>query len=247
MHPLRLSIVTYNLWNTQRWPQRAEALNKFLDLFTPDILCIQELREETQSFIDKIMPMHQRVDDEFPSWNCEGNIYWNSNLLEELEHGAEDIGMLEKHRRLFWVRLKLMGGSKSIFVSTAHYTYQGHEKEMETGISPRLGQTRRTMEELQRLVKDNEPALFLGDLNDPVIPARLMGEAGYESCFKALNMISPPTYPCNPTAKYLNMNQAIDWIIANSHARPLSATVPHFFYGDFAPSDHWPVLAVYEI
>lgn len=110
MHPLRLSIVTYNLWNTQRWPQRAEALNKFLDLFTPDILCIQELREETQSFIDKIMPMHQRVDDEFPSWNCEGNIYWNSNLLEELEHGAEDIGMLEKHRRLFWVRLKLMGG-----------------------------------------------------------------------------------------------------------------------------------------
>lgn len=42
---------------------------------------------------------------------------------------------------------------------------------------------------------------------------RLMGEAGDESCFKALNMISPSTYPCDSTAKYLNMNQAIAWFI----------------------------------
>lgn len=247
MHPFRLSIVTYNLWNTERWPQRAQALNQFLELFNPDILCIQELREETQSFIDKVLPKHQRVHDEFTGWTCEGNIYWNSELLEEVEHGAEDIGMLEAHRRLFWVRLKTIGLDKTIFVSTAHYTYQGHEKEMKTGISPRLGQTRRTMEELQRLVKSNEPAFFMGDLNDPVIPGRLMGEVGFENCFKTLNMLSPPTYPCNPTAKYLNMNQAIDWLMANAYARPLSASVPHFFFDDFAPSDHWPVSAIYEL
>ena len=247
MHPLRLSIVTYNLWNTERWPERSQALNRFLDLFTPDILCIQELRDETRSFIDKVLPQHQRVDDDFPGWTCEGNIYWKSELLNEVEHGAEDIGMLEEHRRMFWVRLNLNGGDKTVFISTAHYTYQGHEKEMETGISPRLGQTRRTMEELQRLVKDNEPAFFMGDLNDPVIPARLMGDVGFESCFKAMNMLSPPTYPCNPTAKYLNMNQTIDWIMANAYARPISAQVPQFFLDDFAPSDHWPVLAIYEL
>lgn len=65
MHLLRLSIVPYNLWNTECWPQATEALNKSLDLFTPDILCIQELRKKIQSFIDKIMPMYQCVDDKF--------------------------------------------------------------------------------------------------------------------------------------------------------------------------------------
>ena len=107
MFPVRLSMVTYNLWNTERWPLRKQALRQFVDLFRPDISCLQELRAETQSFLDNAMPQHNRVHDDFPGWTCEGNIYWNSHLLEEEEHGAEDIGIIEEYRRLFWVRLKL--------------------------------------------------------------------------------------------------------------------------------------------
>jgi exonuclease III len=251
MFPARLSIVTYNLWGTARWPQREPALRQFVERFLPDVLCIQELAEQTQSFLDRALPRHSRVHDALPGWTCEGNIYWNADLLEELEHGAEDIGIIEEHRRLFWARLKLQEQDRSMFVSTAHFTWQGHDKERATGLSPRPEYTRRVIEALGHLVKEDEPAFFMGDLNDPLLAIRLLHEAGYSSCFAALGIQSPPTWQCYPTAHVSAgapvVNQTIDWIVANPHARPISAQVPQCFHGDIAPSDHWPVLAVYEL
>ena len=251
MFPIRLSIVTYNLWNTKRWPLREPALRQFLDLYYPDILCVQELCTETQSFLDAALPRHERVHDNLPGWTCESNIYWNSDLVEGLAHGAEDVGMLEEHRRLFWARLKLRKQNRTVFVSTAHFTYQGHPRERESGQSPRIAQTQRTVDALGRLVREDEPAFFMGDLNDPVHPMRILHEAGYPSCFAALAILSPPTWPCIPTKNSepggMITNQTIDWLVANEHARPIAAQVPHCFCGDIAPSDHWPVLAIYQI
>lgn len=251
MFPTRLSLATYNLWNDTRWSQRKPALKRFLELFQPDILCLQELRAVTQSFLDETLPQHQRVHDELPGWTCEGNIYWHSDLLEEVEHGAEDIGILEEDRRLFWARLNLKGQDRTIFVGTAHFTYQGHPHERETGESPRVRQSQRTVEVLQKLVKEDEPAFFMGDLNDPLHPSLILHDAGYISCFATLGIPCPSTFPCLPTKNVspgtIVMNQTIDWIVANQHARPLAAQVPHCYYDDVAPSDHWPVLAIYEI
>ena len=251
MVPVRLSVVTYNLWNTIRWPQRAPALRQFIDLFRPDVLCLQELQAETRAFLDEAMPQHHRVHNALPGWTCESNIYWQSAFLEAVDYGAEDVGILEADRRLFWVRLRVMDRDRTIVVSTAHFTYQNHPDERATGRSPRLEQTRQTIAALQRLSRVNEPVVFMGDLNDPVHPIRLLGEAGYQSCFAALGMLCPPTYPCYPTANVpagINvMNQTIDWIVSNQHARAVAAQVPYCYQGDLAPSDHWPVQAIYEI
>jgi hypothetical protein len=43
------------------------------------------------------------------------------------------------------------------------------------------------------------------------------------------------------------VNETIDWIVANKEARPVAACEPRFYLKDFAPSDHWPVQAVYEM
>ena len=251
MHPVRLSIVTYNIWNTMRWDVREPALRQFAELFNPDILCLQELRAETQACLDEAMPGHTRVHDGFEGGTSEGTIYWNRTYFSEVEHGIEDVGMLEEKRRLFWVRLKLTGQDRTLFVGTAHYTYQGHPIERDTGQSPRIEQTRRTIEAMQRLVGENEPAVFMGDLNDPVHPVRMMHEAGYVNCFSALGIPTIPTHPAYPTTNILpgarTTQQTIDWIFANKHARAVAAQVPHCYHGDVAPSDHWPVLAVYEV
>jgi hypothetical protein len=195
--------------------------------------------------------LEHRIRDELPGWSCEGNIYWHSGLFSEVEHGAEEIGMLESERRLFWVRLQLNGQDRTIFVSTAHFTYQGHPLERETGQSPRVEQTRRAIAILERLVRPDEPAFFVGDLNDPIHPGRLLREAGYISCFAALGIPNPPTFPCYPTVNFepgtFTSSQTIDWIVANQYARPMAAQVPHCYHGDMAASDHWPVLAVYEV
>lgn len=251
MFPTRLTVVTYNLWNTQRWNVRQPALEQFVRVFNPDIVCLQELRQETRDFLDRAMPRHERVEDAFPGWTREGNIYWNGDLMTEVAHGAEDVGIIEERRRLFWARLSLTHADRTLLVATAHFTYQRHPRECETAVNPRMEQTRRTIEALDRLAQDGEPVLFMGDLNDNIHPPRLLHEAGYVGCFAALGLLPPTTWPCYPTANVPAgdrvANQTIDWMVANAHARPVAAQVPQCYCGDVAPSDHWPVLAVYEV
>ncbi len=55
-------------------------------------------------------------------------------------------------------------------------------------------------------------AFFMGDMNDAYHPQRILGRAGFTSCFAALGMQSPPTYA-----------------------------------EGLAPSDHWPVQAIYQL
>ena len=148
MIPTRLSIVTYNIWMTERWPARAPALERFLRLFTPDLLCLQELHPTTQEFLDGILDDYSRVHDPLPGWTSEGNIYWKNGLFDLAEYGAEKIGHVEPERRMFWARLRLKGVEKNIFVSTAHLTSPRRKEEAETGFSPRVGQLKNIAKEL---------------------------------------------------------------------------------------------------
>ena len=251
MIPPRISIVTYNLWMTERWPARAPALKNFLALFSPDILCLQELQAETQAFLDDLLKDHERVHDRLPGWTSEGNIYWKKTMFVGEAHGAEEIGQVEPERRLFWARLRVKATGRTIFVSTAHLTTPRRAEEAETGQSLRVGQLKRIAAELTRLVEPGEPAFFMGDMNDPRQPQPILRKAGFTSCFAALGLQSPPTFQCYPTANIergeQTITEAIDLIVANGHARAIAASVPQCFHGDLAPSDHWPVHAVYEL
>ena len=243
--------MTCNLWMTERWPARAPALESLLALFTPDVLCVQELQRPTQEFLDAVLREHHRVHDPFPGWTNESNIYWSKAIFEEIEHGAEEVGHLEPERRMFWIRLGLKSLNQSIFVATTHLPSPRRGDEKDTGASPRVGQLKRIAGELTRLAAVGEPAFFMGDMNDPWHPQRLLKQAGFASCFAALGMQSPPTFQCYPTANVQageqTITEAIDLITANQHARPIAASVPQCYAGDLAPSDHWPVLAIYQL
>jgi len=252
MHPLRISLVTYNIWGEERWDFRRETLRKFAQLFDPDILCLQELCPASRELLDATLSTHRRVEDSFTGWIEQSNIYWRDALFAEIEHGAEEVGIEhEPDRRLFWVRLGAKTLDRSMLVATAHLTHQRHPDESATGQSPRVAQTRRIIEELKRLNRTAEPLFFMGDLNDPVHPTFLLHEAGYVNCFASLGLQPEPTFKCFPTAHVTlgspSANQCIDWLVANGEARAISASVPHFFHDDAAPSDHWPVHAVYEL
>ena len=91
----------------------------------------------------------------------------------------------------------------------------------------------------------------MGDLNDPVLPQVLLHDAGYVSCFAALGIAPAPTFKAYPTANAAPgkavISEPVDWLVANDRARAIAAAVPQFYLNDAAPSDHWPVQAVYEI
>ena len=251
MIPARLSLITYNLWLTERWPARARALERFLKLFAPDVLCVQELQRPTQEFLDGVLEEHDRVRDPFSGWTNESNIYWSRTFFESVEYGAEEVGHLEPQRRMFWARLRLKPSPKTIFVATAHLTSPRNRDEGESGLSPRVRQLKQIADELARLVRQAEPAFFMGDMNDAWHPQRILKQAGFVSCFAALGMQSPPTFQCYPTANIQpgepTVTEAIDLIVANKYARAVAAGVPQCYGEDTAPSDHWPVQAVYQL
>jgi endonuclease/exonuclease/phosphatase family metal-dependent hydrolase len=249
---MRINVITYNIWNTERWAQRERALRAFMQLFDPDLLCVQELRRKSRRFLDEVLSEHERVNDRFIGWAQESNIYWRTSMFEEVEHGAEDVRIREPgHRRLFWARLRMKALDRSILVGTAHLTHQRHPDESKTGVSPRVDETRRIIAALDRLQHKGEPVFFMGDMNDPVHPTDHLHKAGYVSSFAALGLQPPSTFKCYPTANVapgkLAISQCIDWIVASKEARPIATTVPQFFLDDAAPSDHWPVQAVYEV
>jgi endonuclease/exonuclease/phosphatase family metal-dependent hydrolase len=140
---------------------------------------------------------------------------------------------------------------RSILVATAHLTQQRNPEEMKTGHSPRVAETQRIVAALERVGKDSTAQFFMGDFNDPVHPTNVLKDAGYTSSFAALGLQPDSTFKVYPTSGVapgeLAMNQCVDWIVAKGNARAVATSVPRFFFEDAAPSDHWPVLAVYEL
>jgi hypothetical protein len=249
--PVRLSIVTYNLWNTQQWPERAPALELFLARYRPDVLCVQELTPETRDFLDEHLGDHARVDDPLPGWATASNIWWRRDLFERIDHGAEEFDCVAyPDRRLFWVRLRPLDRQQSFVVSTVHLTDFGTEHELTTGESPRVTEANRVVEGLARVVGADEPAFVVGDFNDAIGPLVPLLMAGYTSSFGALEQIPPTTMPASLSrfgGAGFSSAFVLDWICANRHARAISTSSPHVYAGDTPPSDHWPVHAVYEL
>jgi hypothetical protein len=94
-------------------------------------------------------------------------------------------------------------------------------------------------------VENCRETMFIGS------PQHVLQQVGFVSCFAALGIQSPPTFKRYPTANVQpgepTMTEAIDLITANKHARAIAACVPQCYRGDIAPSDHWPVQAIYQL
>lgn len=233
---------TLNLWALDRWPERRDSLSAFLRLHSPDLLCVQELRPETLAAIAGTLPGHDHVEDPFRGWACEGNIFWRRDRFTALGHGAEEIGMLEPDRRLFWVRLRRADGG-TLLLATAHLTWPGNEKERADGVNVRIAQARRAAAALDALAAPPAPTLLMGDFNDDYHPVRILKAAGWEDCFTGLGRVPKATRPAAPT--FMGQEQTIDWILYRGDLRPMTCEAVDFFHGDIAPSDHKPVLAAF--
>lgn len=239
----QFSVATYNLWAGEEWPRREPALRAVIQAMQPDILCVQELRPATRYVLDEILPHHQRVQDSFYGWLAEGNIFWNTEKFELVEYGAENVGILEPWRRLFWVRLRTKQDGRTLLVTTAHFTWGGHPTILAEGIGPRLEQARRTVDALQRLARPDEPVLFMGDLNDAGEAVGILRASGLQDSFNSRGLTPPPTHPADP--KQAGGSSYLDWQLHRGSIRVLTSEVVTFFDKGIAPSDHKPVLVTY--
>lgn len=242
-HP-RIVVCTCNLWRDTCWPGREAALRTFLRATQPDILAVQELLPVTRRVLDEELKDHQRVEDAFPGWEYESNLYWNRSFFSMLEYGAQDIGIVEAQRRLFWVKLTLNGiHDKRLLCATAHFTCCNLDDEKTSGHNPRLEQASRCASELKRLSSPTLPIIFMGDLNEDEHPFWRFTTAGFSEVCHALSRSPQVTSPALPRPG--KMPAVDDWMYYRGDIRPITIEVVHSCYDSMPPSDHYPVLATF--
>ena len=246
MAPFSFVAHTYNLWGTTRWTERRPSLESFLGFHRPDVLCVQELTPVACDLIAETLPAMSRVDDPFAGWTHEGNIFWDTDLFEAREHGTADIGILVAARRLFWVRLGIKPTGSTVLVANVHFDWFGNSRELTDRINVRVEQAERTVETLDILARDDEPVLFMGDLNDDWHPLAVLREAGFADSFTALGQGPMPTHPALPIAADCPP-RTYDWMLHRGPIRPLLTTAIDAYVGDLPGSDHRPVATTYRI
>lgn len=237
---------SYNLWGSYRWAEREPSLERFFQLHRPDVLCVQELTPEARELIERILPEVSHVDDPIEGWSHESNIFWDTGLFDVVDHGTADIGILVSSRSLFWVRLQIAGTSSTMLVATAHFDWIGNTREVAEHVNVRVEQAERTVEALDALAGDDEPVLFMGDLNDDWNPLDVLRAAGFADSFTALGQDPVPTHP-TPRMKRSYPPRTHDWMLHRGPIRPLLTAVIDTYVGDFPGSDHKPVATTYRV
>ena len=246
MSPFTFVAHTYNLWGSSRWAERRPTLERFFRLHRPDVLCVQELTPEASELIVGTLPAIRKVDDPRDGSTREDNIFWDAGLFEAVEHGTVDINILVPSRHLFWVRLRIADTDSTMLVATAHFDWVGNTRELTERLNVRVEQAERTVEALDGLASDDEPVLFMGDLNDDSHPLAVLREAGFADSFAALSRAPVPTHPALPL-NGIPPPRTYDWMLHRGPIRPLLTSVIDAHAGDLPGSDHRPVATTYRI
>ncbi|WP_157612473.1 endonuclease/exonuclease/phosphatase family protein [Ruania albidiflava] len=244
--------MTLNLWGDWDFARRRDSLARMMSLREPDLLGVQELCPQSAEVIDAALPHHERVHSD-GGWLEEGNLWWNTDLFEAIEHGFVDIGHQERYRGLFWVKLKHRHHATlaPLVLATAHLTFPGNPDELRTERSPRTDQARAAATALQEIASDGTAILCL-DANDYARPLWAMYDAGFRDPFGTLGRTCPFTFPVTPRfdrpMRWEGVHvveKVLDWHLFIGELRPRCAEVVDFFLDNVAPSDHKPVVTTF--
>jgi endonuclease/exonuclease/phosphatase family metal-dependent hydrolase len=202
--------------------------------------------------IDEALPGHDRAEGTERGWTHESSIWWDRGRFARLDQGAEPFGAVEPDRRVFWVRLAHRASGVELVVATVHLTWFGASDEVRTGLNPRLNQTREVLHIMDDLAGEG-PCLVMGDLNDPVVPPRLLRDGGFTDAWSALGVVPPPTFPAFPLSPEGARRpphlppSTLDWQFHRGALTPVMTEVVDQPWRGIAPSDHRPLHTLYAL
>lgn len=240
------------------WPYRKEMVIERIMAHNPDLLGLQECRENEQAdYVRAQLPDYvfygvRRGGCGEPSLEMAPILYKRSSF-EELERGCfwlsetPDVPASQSWgstfpRTAMWVRLKQKedNGQELIFFNT-HLDYAS-EAPYE---SARL--LRRHVEDLNREM----PIILCGDFNTvkdvPAYQALIEGDLSGKGLLRDTFREANGNRGCEGTFHDFGREKhprAIDWILSSPHFLTLEAEVDHIRRGRCYPSDHYPIWAV---
>jgi hypothetical protein len=110
---------------------------------------------------------------------------------------------------------------------------------------PRVRGDQRTIEALGRLRRPGEP-VFMGDLNDSSIRRTCCARSATPTASRR-ELAEPADRSCIPTSPGFRRACPSQTLTDREQRMPADRRPRAALAGDVTPSDHWPVLAVYEI
>jgi len=150
------------------------------------------------------------------------------------------------------VRLAHRPSGVELVVATVHLTWLGGSDEVDTGLNPRLAQTRAVVDVLDDVAGDG-PCLVMGDLNDPAVPPRVLRAAGFVDAWGALGVVPPATFPAFPLSTDGSRRpphlppSTLDWQFHRGAVEPVMTEVVDQPWRGVAPSDHRPLHTLYRL
>lgn len=249
--PASIRVVTWNIhcgedggpvWQRFNWSERKHALEAALLQAAPDILCVQEAREEQVTFLEKALPTHRRVGVGRDDGRSAGEfcaIYFNRDRFEALGSGTfwleepTDVpgsSPLHYKRICSWVRLRDQANGRTLRVYNTHLYLTEQARQS----SARL---------IRAQIESGDPAdavILCGDFNAPPTSptGRILADAGLVN---SAEMAGKPTG--TPTYQYYGIRlRCLDgilvsprWQVRHHHVLDVK---PHNTF----PSDHFGVL-----
>ena len=251
--PVRVSVMTFNVWGNDRWPERKDALQETVRRHRPDVLYLQEVTPQILQAITEVLPSHKYVvDSNFKGWSTECNIVWNNDLLEKTKHEFVDAMGFEDnpHRGLFTALLRVRSNPQITFAAlTVHFPWPGCPAELRTGMNQRALIADKIVDFTGDGSDQAMPFILAGDFNESFHPQRILRDAGYEDVFSEVGVPPPVTHPVRSASQRESSMppQALDWImIRGSGMRVLTASAVDVRGPDLS-SDHLPVVTVVEL
>lgn len=250
-----LKIMTFNIRygladdGKNRWENRKSSVIDRIKSFDPDLLGMQECRDDFQAeFIKNNLQDYEfhgvrRAHDgetalemapvlfkksafRFVQKGC----FWLSETPNVV--GSKSWGATFP-RTVTWAELAHIESGKSFFFFNAHFDYEPSA----------IGESARVLKEWIVQNAKGNPILVTGDFNaDKNSSAyRQLTEDG-----KLLDVykIAHPTDGAAGTFHgYGQASDPIDWMLASNHFEVISAEIDRFHEGSLYPSDHYPVTA----
>lgn len=259
--PVRLSVMSFNVWGNDRWPERREALQETLRRHRPDVIGLQEVTPDILEAIVETLPSTHKyvMDDSNKGWSVESNIIWNDDLLQKEEHKYIDLGFEDNPLRgLFMAQFNVRANPSIKFIfSTTHLPWPGSPTEIRTGLNQRVVLAHKiatlTKSGLFESKTDQElPVILTGDFNESFHPQRILRQlADFKDVFAEVGVPAPVTHPVrSSTERECSMPpQALDWIMiraSGDELRVITASSVNM-KGPLLPSDHLPVISVLEV
>lgn len=172
-------------------------------MISSDIFLLQEVTPENLSVVRSALPHHLDLEmsGKFFSILSEGNIMWHRSYFELVDSGFEGLEMADNSKRgLLWVRLRVLGTSKQLFVCTIHLPWCGSEIELSSGVNPRIIAAEKVSDIVGRLLRPDDVLIIGGDFNEDFHPLRIFKDRLHaRDVFDQLDISPPVTHPNRPS------------------------------------------------